>query len=232
MELTKNIAFLVNNYFDQLEYQETFSALLDRGARISVISNEYTDLQAINNFEFGDKFKADLLISQSSPENFDALVLIGGIVNADRLRSDLKVQEWLLSFLDNNQPVAAISYAPWLLVSAKAVNGRRLTSYFTIREDIVNAGGEWLNSPVVIDRNLITARNASDLPYFNYHLINLLNQQNMGSNSYTNSTNDFQFFKPNRQYYLRSRASPSFKRYKLIKKQSLINDIHDSNKSF
>lgn len=174
----KHIAILVDNYFEQAEFEEPMSALKDAGADVTVISTSSDKvLQGLNHIEKGDKFEADLLLGQASPGDYDALVLPGGVVNADNLRVVEGAQQWVLDFLDSGKPLAAICHAPWVLVSADAVEGRRLTSYHTLKDDILNAGGEWVNQPLVIDGNLITSRKPDDLPQFNEALIEMLNAQ-------------------------------------------------------
>ncbi|HVX56537.1 MAG TPA: type 1 glutamine amidotransferase domain-containing protein [Candidatus Saccharimonadales bacterium] len=173
----KHIAILVHNYFEQAEFEEPLSALKNAGAEVTVISADEQKLRGLNHVERGDNFEADLLLDQASPEDYDALVLPGGAINADNLRVVETAKQWVLDFLEAGKPLAVICHAPWVLVSADAVEGRRLTSYHTIRDDIVNAGGEWVNQAVVIDDNLITSRQPDDLPQFNDALINMLSEQ-------------------------------------------------------
>lgn len=173
----KHIAILVHNYFEQAEFEEPLRAIKDAGGEVTVISADKTLLQGLNHVEKGDKFEADLLLEQASTEDYDALVLPGGAVNADNLRVNETAQQWVVDFLDAGKPLAAICHAPWVLVSADAVEGRRLTSYHTLKDDILNAGGEWVNQPLVIDGNLITSRKPDDLPEFNQALIDMVGAQ-------------------------------------------------------
>jgi deglycase len=170
----KQIAIVVHNYFEQAEFEEPLSALKAAGAGVTVISADTLTLQGFHHVSRGDTFQADLLLQQAKTGDYDALVLPGGVINADQLRANEAARLWVTEFLDAGKPVAAICHAPWVLVSADAVEGRRLTSYHTLKDDIVNAGGEWVNLPVVVDGNLITSRQPDDLPQFNEALIQLL----------------------------------------------------------
>lgn len=173
----KHAAILVDNYFEQAEFEEPISALKDAGVEVTVIATGKQDLQAMQHVEMGDEFKADLLLKQANPGDYDAVVLPGGAVNADNLRTVEEARQFVMDFLDSGKPVAAICHAPWVLVSAGAVDGRRLTSYHTLQDDIVNAGGEWVNQPLVVDGNLITSRKPDDLPKFNEALIDMMGSQ-------------------------------------------------------
>jgi len=173
----KHVAVLVHNYFEQAEFEEPIRALKDAGAEVTIISADKESLQGLRHVKLGDTFTADLLLNQASPDDYDALVLPGGAMNADQLRVVEAAKQWALDFLDAAKPLAVICHAPWVLVSADAVEGRRLTSYHTIRDDITNAGGEWVDLAVAIDDNLITSRKPDDLPRFNDELIKMLSKQ-------------------------------------------------------
>ncbi|HUY85392.1 MAG TPA: type 1 glutamine amidotransferase domain-containing protein [Candidatus Dormibacteraeota bacterium] len=172
----KRVAILVHNFFEQTEFEEPLRALKDAGAEVTVISASKKKLQGLNHAEKGDEFQADLLLSAASSDDYDALVLPGGALNADGLRMNEAAQQCVIDFLDSGRPLAVICHAPWVLVSADAVEERRLTSYRTIQDDIRNAGGEWVDQPVVIDVNLITSRQPDDLPQFNDALIHMLSR--------------------------------------------------------
>lgn len=162
----KRVAILVHDFFEQAEFEGPLKALKDAGADVTVISAAHKNLTAMKHNKPGDSFKADLLLRDAKAVDYDALVLPGGVVNSDKLRMDEKAQAWVVEFLDDNKAIAAICHAPWLLVSADAVEGRRLTSYYTLEDDIKNAGGEWSDFPVIVDGNLITSRKPDDLPRF------------------------------------------------------------------
>lgn len=173
----KHVAVLVHNYFEQAEFEEPIRALKDAGAEVTVVSADKRTLRGMRHAELADKFTADLLLSEASAYDYDALVLPGGAINADSLRMVEAARDWVLDFMDAGKPIAAICHAPWLLVSADVVDGRRLTSYYTIQDDINNAGGEWINRPLVIDDNLITSRQPDDIPMFNDAIIKMLKKQ-------------------------------------------------------
>lgn len=177
MDITgKTIAILVHNYFEQAEFEEPLRTLKDAGADVHVVSTSSTNLQALNHIEKGDMFTADVLLDDASAGDYDALVVPGGAMNSDKLRMVSKAQEWVADFLDHEKPVAVICHAPWLLVSAECLEGRRVTSYYTIQDDIRNAGGEWIDQAVVIDNSLITSRQPSDVHDFIDAIINMLSR--------------------------------------------------------
>lgn len=171
---TKKVAILVHNYFEQSEFEEPLRALKAAGAAVSIVSADSKKLQGMQHVRLGDGFQADVLLDDVDPQAFDAVVLPGGVVNADKLRMNDKARDWVAKFLEQKKPVAAICHAPWLLVSADVVKGRRLTSYYTLQDDIRNAGGEWVDLPVVVDDSLITSRKPDDLPEFIKALLQLL----------------------------------------------------------
>ncbi|HEU4914866.1 MAG TPA: type 1 glutamine amidotransferase domain-containing protein [Candidatus Saccharimonadales bacterium] len=170
----KRVAILVDNYFEQSEFEEPLEALRDAGFEVTVVGARSKDLQALIHVDKGDTFEADTVLSDVTTDEFDALVLPGGAMNADQLRMIEPARQWVRDFLDSGKLVAAICHAPWLLVSADEVQGRKLTSYFTIQDDIDNAGGEWVDQPVVIDYTLITSRKPDDLPAFNDAILTTL----------------------------------------------------------
>lgn len=170
----KRIAVLVHDYFEQPEFEEPLNALRDAGADVTVVSASGTTLHGMHHAEAGDEFPADLLLDKANADEYDALVLPGGAINADALRMVDKAKQWVTSFLEEGKPLAVICHAPWVLVSAELLDGKRLTSYYTIQDDIRNAGGEWVDESVVIDGNLITSRNPDDLPEFNKAIISML----------------------------------------------------------
>lgn len=173
----KHVAVLVDNYFEQAEFEEPISALKDAGADVTVIAAKETPLQGLHLVDKGDKFEADLLLDRADWVDYDALLLPGGAINADSLRVNEDAKQMVTEFMESGKPVAAICHAPWLLVSADLVEGRRLTSYHTIADDIINAGGDWMDQAVVIDDNLITSRQPDDIPKFMEALIDMLSEQ-------------------------------------------------------
>jgi protease I len=164
--MAKRVAILVDNYFEQAEFEAPLQALEDSDIQVEVVAASQKDLTALQHVDKGGNFTADRLLQDAEAADYDALVLPGGAVNADCLRMNQKARQWVNDFMDASKPIAAICHAPWLLVSADAVEGRRLTSYYTLQDDIRNAGGEWADFPVLVDRNLITSRQPDDLPQF------------------------------------------------------------------
>ena len=164
---SKHVAILVENYFEESEFVKPKEALESAGALTTVVSTGEENLQAMkHDVEKGDTFMPDLTIEDVMFEDYDMLVVPGGVVNADKLRMNEKAREWVRYCMDNEIPLAVICHGPWLLVSADVVNGMKLTSYYTLQDDIRNAGGTWEDKELVIDGNLITSRNPHDLPAF------------------------------------------------------------------
>lgn len=162
----KKIALLVDDYFEQVECEEPRKQLQEAGAIVTLVAVENKEVYGLNHVDIGDAFNADMLLSEVDFDEYDALVLPGGVVNSDMLRMNSKAREWVTHFTDEGKLIAAICHAPWLLVSADVVEGRRLTSYFTLQDDIRNAGAEWIDHELVHDGNLITSREPDDIPAF------------------------------------------------------------------
>lgn len=169
----KKVAILVTDDFEESELLEPKKALEEAGATVVVISPKGGEIQAMRHDEKSQKIKVDLLLSEASPDDFDALELPGGALNADKLRVDPKAQEFVKKFDEEKKPIAIICHAPWLLVSAGLVGGRTLTSYHTIQDDIRNAGGRWVDQEVVRDGNWVSSRQPDDIPKFNEEMIEL-----------------------------------------------------------
>lgn len=163
----KKVAILVNNYFEEAELVEPKKALEALGALTHIISSQEGQLTAMqHDANRGSAYKVDVSLHDANMEDYDALVVPGGVINADRLRMEDKARQWVQTYLKQDKPVAVICHGPWLLVSADCVRDRRLTSYYTLQDDIRNAGGIWLDEAVVVDKNLITSRKPNDLPAF------------------------------------------------------------------
>lgn len=174
----KKVAILVNNFFEEAELIEPKRALEAAGATTHIVSSQEGQLTAMqHDANRGSAYKVDVPLQSANVDEYDALVVPGGVINADRLRMEAKAREWVQTFLNEGKPVAVICHGPWLLVSADCVRGRRLTSYFTLQDDIRNAGGNWLDETVVVDKNLITSRNPGDLPAFNTAIVAAIAKQ-------------------------------------------------------
>jgi protease I len=167
----KRVAIVATDGFEQLELTEPKRALEEAGAIVDVISINPGKIQGMNHMDQGDRIKVDKTIDEANPRDYDNLVLPGGVANADQLRVDKKVVAFVKSFFDSGKPVAAICHAPWTLIEADAVRGRRMTSWPSLQTDLRNAGANWVDEEVVVDRGLITSRKPDDLPKFNEQMI-------------------------------------------------------------
>lgn len=157
---------------EQVEFEQPRDAVRDAGAEIDVISFKAGEAQAMNHdVDKGDTFPVDKVVTDVSADDYDALIIPGGTVGADRLRGNADIVRFVRSFFKQEKPVAAICHAPWVLVEAAVVQGRTLTSYPTLQTDIRNAGGTWVDREVVTDKGLVTSRNPDDLPAFCAKLI-------------------------------------------------------------
>ena len=164
----KKIAFLLTRGVEQVELTSPRAALDDAGAMTVLVSPSGDTLQAMNiDWELADEFKVDVPASQAKAEDYDALVLPGGTLNADALRLDEDAVRIVKEFFAAGKPVAAICHAPWILAETGLAKGKKLTSYISTKTDLVNAGAEWTDAEVVVDGNLITSRNPGDLEAFN-----------------------------------------------------------------
>ena len=162
-----HVAVLATDGFEESELTEPVKALREAGARVTILSVKAGQIQGVrHDLDKTVKVKVDRAIRDVSAEEFDAVHLPGGTVNADSMRMVPEVQAFLREMQEAGKPLAAICHAPWLLVSAGLVRGRTLTSYHTIQDDIRNAGGNWVDQEVVVDDNWVTSRQPSDLPAF------------------------------------------------------------------
>ncbi|MEX2569661.1 MAG: type 1 glutamine amidotransferase domain-containing protein [Gemmatimonadota bacterium] len=167
----KKVAILVAKGFEQVEFTEPRQALRDAGAETHVVSPADGRVRGWQKGDWGDEFDVDVPLSQARPEDYDALVLPGGRINPDLLRMEPEAVAFARHFFDKGKPVAAICHAPWLLVEADVVRGRRVTSYPSLRKDLENAGAHWEDSEVVVDAGLVTSRNPDDLPAFTRKMV-------------------------------------------------------------
>jgi protease I len=168
----KRVAILVaNEGIEQVELTEPRKALEDAGATVDLIAPEAGEAQAFNHLDKGDTFPVDKAVGDASADDYDALMLPGGVANPDQLRTDEDAVAFARAFFDAGKPVAAICHAPWTLVEADVVRGRRLTSWPSLQTDIRNAGGEWADEQVIVDSGLVTSRKPDDLPAFNEKML-------------------------------------------------------------
>jgi protease I len=167
----KKIAILVDNNFEQAEFTGPLEGLKAAGAMVDVVSTHAGTVQGLQHLDKAGTFPVDITLDKVDVAGYDALVLPGGAVNADHLRVHDKAKQWVRNFLESGKTVAAICHAPWVVVSAGCAKGRHLTSYFTVQDDIRNAGGQWSDEAVVVDNNLITSRKPDDVPAFTQAII-------------------------------------------------------------
>jgi protease I len=167
------VAILASDGFEEAELIEPRKALENEGAKTVVISLKRGAVRGMKHDKEAGTVKVDSTLDDANPEDFDAVLLPGGALNADNLRVDPRAQNFVRSIDQAGKPIAVICHAPWLLVSAGLVNGRSLTSFHTIQDDIRNAGGYWTDDTVVRDRNWISSRQPNDIPAFNKEMISL-----------------------------------------------------------
>jgi protease I len=172
----KRIAFLATDGVEQVELTEPRKALDAAGAKTEVVSPAKGKLQAWRHFEKGDKIPVDMELDAADPDNYDALLLPGGVANPDQLRMLPKAVRFVKSFFDEGKPVAAICHAPWMLVEADVVRGKTVTSWPSVQTDLKNAGAKWVDREVVEDGGLVTSRKPDDIPAFNKKVIELFSQ--------------------------------------------------------
>lgn len=166
-------AIIAMDGFEESELIEPHKALVGAGAHVDVISARGGDIQGFQHHDKAGKVLVDKIFDQVRPGDYDALVLPGGALNADQARMEPKIRDFIREFDRDGKPMAVICHAPWELISAGVARGRRLTSWHTIQDDVRNAGADWVDREVVVDRNLVTSRGPQDLPAFNREMISL-----------------------------------------------------------
>jgi deglycase len=168
----KKIAVLVaNEGVEQIELTDPIEALKEAGAEVDLVALEKGEIQGFNHLDKGDTFEADKAVSDASAADYDGLQLPGGVANPDNLRADEDAVAFVREFFEQGKPIAAICHAPWTLIEAGAIKGRTLTSFPSLRTDIENAGGTWVDEEVHVDQGLVTSRKPDDLPAFNAKMI-------------------------------------------------------------
>jgi protease I len=167
----KRIAILVEDGFEQVELAKPKQALEDAGAQTDIISPSSDKVKGWNHTEWGDEFRVSVPLGKAKSNDYDALLLPGGVMNPDKLRRNPQALEFVKAFFDAGKPVAAICHGPWTLIDAGVVKGRKLTSYESIQTDLKNAGAHWVDQEVVVDNGLVTSRKPDDIPAFNARMI-------------------------------------------------------------
>tara|TARA_R110002050_G_scaffold76528_1_gene163501 strand:+ start:557 stop:1126 length:570 start_codon:yes stop_codon:yes gene_type:complete len=162
----KTVAILATDGFEADELKQPCEALAGAGATVKVVSLKKGTIRGWKSGEWADPVDVDLTVAEANESDFDALVLPGGVLNPDTLRQDAKAVEFVRDFFKSGKPVAAICHGPWLLVEADVVRDRSVTSYASIKTDLINAGAKWEDAEVVCDQGLVTSRQPADLPAF------------------------------------------------------------------
>src|SRR2546421_6400625 len=167
----KKVAILVADGFEQVEMTKPRAALHEAGAETTIVSVKSGQIYGMHHEKKGDTFDVDMTLDEARPEEFDALMIPGGLMNPDTLRSTPEALEFTKHFFKEGKPVAAICHGPWVLIDAGVVRGRTLTSWPAIKTDVRNAGGNWVDEEVVVDNGLVTSRKPDDIPAFNEKMI-------------------------------------------------------------
>lgn len=170
------VAIIATDLFEEAELIEPRKALDAAGAKTEVISPKAGEIQAVRHDEKTQKVKVDRTLDNARADEFDAILLPGGAMNADALRMERKAQEIVRHANESNKPIAVICHGSWLLVSAGLLTGRKMTSYYTIQDDIKNAGATWTDETVVVDKNWVSSRQPNDIPAFNREMIKLFSE--------------------------------------------------------
>jgi protease I len=162
----KKVAILVTDGFEQSEFTEPKNAVENAGATVHVVSLDKEPIKSWNKGNWGSEFQVDKTIDEVSVDDYDSLILPGGLINPDNLRRNSKTVDFVRSFFEHKKPVSAICHAPWLLAEAGVLKGRKITSFPSIKTDMINAGANWVDEEVVVDAGLTTSRSPEDLPAF------------------------------------------------------------------
>jgi len=167
----KRIAFLATDMVEQVELTEPWQAVKDEGAETELVSLEEGEIQGFSHYDKADTFKVDRTVEEARADDYDGLVIPGGVGNPDTMRTDENAVAFVRQFFEQGKPVGVICHGPWMLVEAGVVRGRRVTSWPSLRTDIRNAGGSWVDEEVVVDTGLVTSRKPGDLPAFNRKIV-------------------------------------------------------------
>ena len=165
------VAALVDNGFEQSELLEPKKALEAAGARVDVVSPQQGQVKGWEHTDWGQEVTVDVALDSASPDNYDALLLPGGVMNPDKLRANARAVQFVRAFVNSGRPIAAICHGPWTLIEAGGVKGRKMTSWPSLQSDLKNAGANWVDQEVVTDNGLVTSRKPDDIPAFNRKMI-------------------------------------------------------------
>jgi len=167
----KKVAILVAEGFEQVELTEPKKALDEAGAETRIVSPATGEVQGWKHFDKADKFKVDVPLERANADEFDALLLPGGVANPDQLRITAKAVQFVREFFDAGKPVAVICHGPWTLIDAGVARGRTITSWPSLKADLSNAGATWVDQEVVVDNGLVSSRKPADIPAFNRKML-------------------------------------------------------------
>ena len=167
----KRVAVLVDNGFEQSELIEPRKALQEAGAKAEVVSPRSGKVKGWQHTNWGDEIPVDVSLDSAKAEDYDALLLPGGVMNPDKLRTNANAVKFVKHFVDSGKPIAAICHGPWTLIEAGGVRGRKVTSWPSLQTDLKNAGANWVDQEVVTDNGLVTSRKPDDIPAFNRKMI-------------------------------------------------------------
>lgn len=169
--MSKKIAILATNGFEESELQSPKETLEMQGWTAEIVSLSKENIKSWRDGNWGIDYRVNRVASEVTSKDYDALVLPGGVINPDKLRTDKDAIAFVKGFFDEKKPVAAICHGPWTLINAEVVEGRKMTSYESIKEDLINAGAIWTDAEVVVDKGLVTSRSPKDLPAFNKKMV-------------------------------------------------------------
>ncbi|HET8752618.1 MAG TPA: type 1 glutamine amidotransferase domain-containing protein [Gaiellaceae bacterium] len=169
----KKVAILAADMFERVELEEPWKALEDAGADVEIVSIHDGEIKGFDHFDPADTAKVDRTVDEVSPDDYDALMIPGGVGNPDQLRGDENAVAFVRGFHDAGKPMAVICHGPWMLVESGVVRGKRVTSWPTLETDIRNAGGDWVDNEVVVDGSLVTSRKPDDIPAFNREMLRI-----------------------------------------------------------
>lgn len=172
------VAVVLTDGFEQVEMTEPRKALQEAGAEVHLISPKKTKIKSWKFTEWGDEFPVDKKLENTKPEDYQALLLPGGVLNPDILRLNDNAINFIKSFVKSGKPIAAICHGSWTLINAEGVKNKQMTSWPSIKIDLINAGAKWVDKPVVRDGKLVTSRKPDDIPLFNKAIIELFAEAN------------------------------------------------------
>lgn len=167
----KRVAILVDKGFERVELTQPKQALAEAGAQTFIVSPQEKTVKSWEHTDWGAEYDVDVQMDNANADEYDALLLPGGVMNPDHLRRNKKAVQFVRAFFDAGKPVAAICHAPWTLIEAGVVEGRKMTSFPSLQTDLKNAGANWVDEEVVVDNGLVTSRNPQDIPAFNKKMI-------------------------------------------------------------